>query len=97
MGTRPKYDDLPNPKEPACQLMAAQLEAHMAEFNPVQLKSLEDSGQLQEFLEERASQARLIYLQCRKVGMSPQQAGEVADKDLYPEPEIWEEDEGPEW
>lgn len=30
-------------------------------------------------------QARLIYLQYRKSGMSPQQAGEVADEDLYPE------------
>jgi hypothetical protein len=97
MGTKPEYDDMPDPKQPACQLMAAQLEAHMSEFNPVQLKALEDSGQLQEFLEERASQARLIYLQCRKAGMSPQQAGEVADKDLYPEPEISEEDDESEW
>ena len=97
MGINPKFDDLPDPKEPACQLMAAQLEAHMMEFNPVQLKALEDSGQLQDFLEERASQARLIYLQCRKAGMSPLQAGEVADKDLYPEPEICEEDKEPEW
>jgi hypothetical protein len=97
MAAKPKYVGMPDPKQPVCQLMAAQLETHMTEFNPIQLKALEDSGQLQEFLEERASQARLIYLQCRKTGMSPQQAGEVADRDLYPEPEISEEYEEPEW
>jgi hypothetical protein len=64
----------------------------MAEFNPRLLKELEDSGKLQEFLEEAASQARLIYLQCRKAGMSPQDAGEVADQDLYPEPETDDEE-----
>jgi hypothetical protein len=88
-----RNDDLPDPKQPVCQLMAAQLEAHMAEFNPRLLKELEDSAQLQEFLEERASQARLIYLQCRKAGMSPLQAGEVANQDLYPPPETSEEAE----
>jgi hypothetical protein len=86
-------DDLPDPSSPVCQLMQAKLECHMAEFNPRQLKELEDSGQLQEFLAEAASQARLIYLQCRKAGMSSQAAGEVADQDLYPEPETSEEDE----
>jgi hypothetical protein len=77
--------------------MAAQLETHMAEFNPVQLKALEDSGQLQEFLEERASQARLVFLQARKAGLSRLQAGELADKELFPPPEVSERDEGPEW
>jgi hypothetical protein len=93
MSLKSEVQDRPDPKQPACQLMAAQLEAHMMEFNPRQLRELEESGQLQEFLEERASQARLIYLQCRQAGMSPQQAGEVADKDLYPEPEKSEKED----
>ena len=93
MGTRPKYDDLPNPREPACQLMAAQLEAHMAEFNPVQLKALEESSQLQQFLEERASQARLVYLEAREAGLSRLQAGELTDRELFPPPEVSEKDE----
>ena len=86
-------EDMPDPSQPVCRLMQAKLESHMAEFNPVELKALEDSGQLQEYLEERSSQARLIYLQCRKAGMSPQQAGEVADEDLYPAPETREEED----
>jgi hypothetical protein len=32
------------------------------------------------------------YLQCRKAGMSPLETGEVADQDLYPEPEESEEE-----
>jgi hypothetical protein len=87
MGQKSTKEDIPDPSQPVCQLMQAKLESHMAEFNPVELKALEESGKLQKFLEERASQARLIYLQCRKAGMSQQQAGEVADQDLYPEPE----------
>jgi hypothetical protein len=90
---KPMDDHMPDPSQPVCRLMQAKLECHMSEFNPVQLKALEDSGQLQEFLEERASQARLIYLQCRKAGMSPLQAGEVANQDLYPPPEASEEAE----
>jgi hypothetical protein len=81
---------MPDPNSPICQLMQAKLECHMAEFNPRLLKELEDSGQLKEFLEESASQARLIYLHCRKSGMSPQEAGEIADQDLYPVPETGE-------
>jgi hypothetical protein len=92
-----KNDDMPDPNSPVCQLLQSKLECHMAEFTPRLLKELEDSGQLQEFLAEAASQARLIYLQCRKAGLSAQEAGEIADKDLYPEPEICEEDEEPEW
>jgi hypothetical protein len=69
----------------------------MAEFNSRQSKDLEDSGQLQEFLEESVSLARLTYLECREAGMSPREAGKVADQDLYPEPEAGEEgDENPE-
>jgi hypothetical protein len=86
-----KNDGMPDPNSPICQLMQAKLECHMAEFTPRLLKKLEDSGQLQEFLEDRASQARLIFLECRKAGMSAQEAGEVADQDLYPEPEASEE------
>jgi hypothetical protein len=89
-------NDMPDPNAPVCQLMQAKLECHMAEFNPRLLKELKDSGQLQEFLEEAASQARLIYLQCRKAGMSAQDAGEVADHDLYPEPETGAGDDEPE-
>jgi transcriptional regulator with XRE-family HTH domain len=70
---------------------------YVSSFNPRLLKELEDSGQVQEFLAEAASQARLIYLQCRKAGMSPLQAGEVADKDLYPEPEASEDEEPERW
>jgi hypothetical protein len=88
-----KNEDMPDPNSAACQLMQAKLECHMAEFNPRQLKDLEDSGQLQEYLEERVSQARLIYLDARKAGMSPLQAGELADEDLYPLPETSEENE----
>jgi hypothetical protein len=88
-----KNEDMPDPNSSACQLLQSKLECHMAEFNPRLLKELEDSSKLQEFLEESASQARLIYLQCRKAGMSPQQAGEVADQDLYPKPETSNEDE----
>jgi hypothetical protein len=91
MKQNPRNEDMPDPNSPVCQLLQAKLECHMAEFNPAQLKVLEDSGQLQEFLVERASQARLTYLQCREAGMSPQEAGEVADQDLYPEPEASEE------
>ena len=65
----------------------------MAEFNPVRLKVMEDSGQLQEFLEERSSRARLVYLQCRKAGMSRQEAGEVADQESYPDPETSNEED----
>jgi hypothetical protein len=97
MEHKSKKEDMPDPNSPVCQLMQAKLECHMAEFNPCQLKELEDSGKLQEFLEERVSQARLIYLDARKSGMSPLQAGELADQDLYPEPEASEEeDEDPE-
>jgi hypothetical protein len=88
-----RNEDMPDPESSVCQLMQAKLECHMAEFNPRQLKELEDSGQLQEFLAEAAAQARLIYLQCRKAGMSAQEAGEIADQDLYPEPEASEEDD----
>jgi hypothetical protein len=91
-----RNDDVADPNSPVCKLMQAKLECHMAEFNPRQLKELEDSGQLQEFLAEAAAQARLIYLQCRKAGMSAHEAGEVADQDLYPEPETSEEDGRPE-
>ena len=87
---------MPDPDSAACRLLQSKLECHMAEFNPRQLKELEDSGQLQEFLAEAASQARLIYLQCRKAGLSAQEAGEIADQDLYPEPEVGEGDEDPE-
>ena len=66
-----RNEDMPDPYSPVCQLMQAKLECHMAEFNPRQLKDLEDSGKLQEYLEERVSQARLIYLDARKTGMSP--------------------------
>lgn len=86
MKQKPESEDLPDPNQPVCRLMQAMLEAHMAEFNPRQLKELEDSGKLQEYLEEQSSQARLIYLQCRKAVMSQLQAGEVARLDLYPEP-----------
>jgi hypothetical protein len=89
-------DDMPDPNSPVCQLMRAKLECHMAEFNPRLLKELEDSGKLQEYLEDRVSQARLIYLDARKVGMSPLQAGELADEDLYPLPETSEEENDPE-
>jgi hypothetical protein len=65
----------------------------MAEFNPRLLKELEDSGQLQDFLEERSSQARLVYLQARKAGFSPLQAGELADTELFPPREIGEDEE----
>jgi hypothetical protein len=85
-----RNEEMPDSNSPACQLLQSKLECHMAEFNPRLLKELEDSGQLQEFLAEAASQARLIYLQCRKAGMSPQAAGEVADQDLYPTPETSE-------
>jgi hypothetical protein len=91
-----RNDEMPDPNSPVCQLMQAKLECHMAEFNPHQLKELEDSGQLQEFLEERVSQSRLVYLQCRKSGMSQQQAAEIADQDLYPEPEANDEVDDPE-
>jgi hypothetical protein len=58
------------------------------------IEQLEESGQLQEYLEERSPQARLVYLQCQKAGMSPLQAGETANQDMYSEPEEWgEEDE----
>jgi hypothetical protein len=77
-------EGMPDPNSPVCQLMQAKLECHMAEFTPRLLRELKDSGKLMEFLEESASQARLIYLQCRKAGMSAQEAGEVADQDLYP-------------
>jgi hypothetical protein len=97
MEQKPNKKDMPDPNSPVCQLMQAKLECHMAEFTPRLLKELEDSGKLQEFLEESASQARLIYLQCRKAGMSAQEASEVADQDLYPEPDTGEGDEDPEW
>jgi hypothetical protein len=87
---------MPDANTPVCQLLQSKLECHMAEFNPRLLKELEDSGQLQEFLEDQSIQARLIYLQCRKAGMSPQQAGEVADLDLYPEPETSAAENDPE-
>jgi hypothetical protein len=87
MEQKPRNDDMPDPRQAVCRLMQDKLESHMSEFNPVQLKALEDSGKLREFLEERSSQARLIYLQCRQAGLSPLQAGEVANKDLYPPPE----------
>lgn len=93
MDQKSKNEDMPDPKQAVCQIMQGQLEARMSEFNPLQLKDLENSGKLREFLEERSSQARLIYLQCRKVRMSPQQAGEVANKDLYPPPEASEEED----
>ena len=93
MEQKPKKADMPDPNQEVCRLMQAKLECHMAEFNPRQLKALEDSGQLQDYLEERSSQARLIYLQCRKAGMSPLQAGEVANEDLYPEPEGSDEED----
>lgn len=86
--------EMPNPKQAVCQLMAVKLEAHMAEFNPLELKALEDSGKLQEYLEERAQQARLVYLESRKAGLSQQQAGEVANQELYPEPESTPEEPG---
>jgi hypothetical protein len=60
MEQKSKKEDMPDPNQEVCRLMQAQLECHMAEFNPRQLKALEDSGQLQEFLEERSSQARLV-------------------------------------
>jgi hypothetical protein len=47
---------------------------------------------VQEYLEEQLSPARLIYLQYRVLGLSPQQAEELADQDLYPEPETSEEE-----
>jgi hypothetical protein len=69
-----RNEEMPDSNSPACQLLQSKLECHMAEFNPRLLKELEDSGQLQEFLAEAASQA----------------AGEVADQDLYPTPETSE-------
>jgi hypothetical protein len=93
MEQKPKKEGMPDPNSQVCRLMQSKLECHMAEFNPRLLKKLEDSGQLQEFLEDPSIQARLIYLQCRNAGMSPQEAGEVADKDLYPEPEISQEED----
>jgi hypothetical protein len=95
MEQRSKNTDMPDPNSPVCQLLQSKLECHMAEFTPRLLKELEDSGQLKEFLEERASQARLIYLQCRKAGMPPQESGEVADQDLYPETETSGRDDDP--
>jgi hypothetical protein len=73
--------------------MQSKLACHMAEFNPHELKRLEDSGRLQEYLEERSSQASLVNLQCCQAGMSSQQAGEVANEDLYPEPETGDGDD----
>jgi hypothetical protein len=87
MEQKQRNNNMPDPREPVCRLMQSQLEAHIAEFNPRLLRELEDSGQLQEYLEERSSQARLVYLQARKAGLSPHQAGEVANGDLFPEPE----------
>jgi hypothetical protein len=88
---------VPDPHQEVCLLMQDKLESHMSEFNPRLLKELENSGQFQDYLEERSSQARLIYLQCRKVGLSPLQAGEMANHDLHPAPEAGEEeDEDPE-
>ena len=40
-----------------------------------------------------SSQARLAYLDGRRAGLSRLQAGELADKELYPEPEISEEED----
>jgi hypothetical protein len=91
-----RKEDMPDPDSAVCQLMQSKLECHMAEFNPRLLKELEDSGQLQEYLRDQSSQARLIYLQCRKAGMSPQKAGEVADQDLCPALETSEGDDDPE-
>ncbi len=92
MKQKPKYEDMPDPHQEVCLLMQGQLEAHMAEFNPVQLKDLEESGQLRQYLEERSSQARLVYLDARRAGWSRLQAGELADKELYPPPEASEDE-----
>jgi hypothetical protein len=62
MEQKSRNEDMSDPNSPVCQLMQAKLGCYMADFNPRQLKKLEDSGKLQEFLEESASQARLIYL-----------------------------------
>jgi hypothetical protein len=96
MSSKPEKEDRPNPNSPVCQLLQSKLGCHMAEFNPHELKRLEGSGKLQEYLEERSSQARLIYLLCRKAALSAQEAGKVADQDLYPKPETNEEEDNPE-
>ena len=67
--------------------LAAQLEAHLAEFNPVLLESLELKGEKEEYLRERAQEAREAYLQARRAGMSALQAGELQSLELYPTPE----------
>lgn len=93
MEQKPKKEDMPDPNQAVCKIMQGQLESHMSEFNPLQLKNLEESGQLQEFLEERSSQARLAYLDGRRAGLSRLQAGELADKELYPKPETGEDED----
>ncbi len=67
--------------------MQAKLATHMIEFNPIEYKELEDSGKLQEYLEDQSVQARLVYLQARKAGLSQNQAGELARQELHPPPE----------
>ncbi len=84
MDKKQKNEDMPDPHQEVCLLMQDKLESHISEFNPRLLKELEDSGQLREYLEERSSQARLVYLEARKAGLSQLQAGELANKELYP-------------
>lgn len=79
--------DLPSEKQEVVKLLAVKLEAHLAEFNPVLLKNLEDRGEKEKYLRDRAQEAREAYLEARRSGLSQLGAGELQSQALYPEAE----------